>query len=160
MILTATERQLVARTYRLVNPVSETVADLFYRHLFEGEPQYRRLFPKDMTRQKRKLMAMLAFIARSLDWAEDRWRDDVAPGEDLLLVVLALGRRHHFLYKIPSDAYGPVETALLWALDQGLGQAFTPDLREAWTKLYRSLAATMTMGATATRISMDFGRVA
>ena len=27
MILTATERQLVARTYRLVNPVSETVAD-------------------------------------------------------------------------------------------------------------------------------------
>ena len=74
--------------------------------------------------------------------------------------MLALGRRHHFLYKIPSDAYGPVETALLWALDQGLGQAFTPDLREAWTKLYRSLAATMTMGATATRISMGFGRVA
>ena len=160
MILTATEKQLIARTYRLVIPVSETVADLFYRHLFEGSPQYRRLFAKDMTRQKRKLVAMLAFIARSLDWAEDRWRDDVAPEEDLFLVVLALGRRHHSLYKIPIDAYGPVETALLWALDQGLGQAFTPDLREAWTKLYRALAATMMMGATATRISMDFGRVA
>ena len=160
MILTATEKQLVVRTYRLVVPVSETVADLFYRHLFEGEPQYRRLFPKDMTRQKQKLVAMLSFIARSLDWAEDQWRDDVALEEDLFLVVLALGRRHHFVYKIPSDAYGPVETALLWALDQGLGQAFTPDLREAWTKLYRVLAATMMMGATATRISMDFGRIA
>ena len=160
MILTATEKQLIASTYRLVIPVAETVADLFYRHLFEGEPRYRRLFPKDMTGQKRKLVAMLTFIAQSLNWAEEQWRDDVAPEEDLFLVVLALGRRHHLLYKIPSDAYGRVETALLWALEQGLGQEFTSDLRDAWTKLYRALAATMMMGATATRISMDFGRVA
>ena len=52
-----------------------------------------------------------------------------APGEDLLLVVLALGRRHHFLYKIPSD------TLSLPGGDHD-------------------------DGATATRISMDFGRVA
>ena len=117
------------------------------------------LFPEDMTKQKRKLMAMLAFITKSLDWTEAQWKEDVAPEEDLFLVVLALGRRHHSLYKIPDDAYGPVEVALLWALDQGLGQTFTPELRQAWTKLYRALATNMKMGAKTSRIKMDFGRI-
>ena len=159
MILTATEKQLVVKSFRLVVPISETVADLFYRRLFEDEPQYRQLFPDDMADQQRKLMAMLLFVARSLDWTDEQWKEVVAPEEDLFLVVLALGRRHHTLYRIPHDAYGPVEAALLWALDQGLGHAFTPSLREAWTKLYRSLAATMKMGASATRINTNFGRI-
>ena len=160
MILTSTEKHLVVDTYRLVGPISETVADLFYRRLFEERPQYRGLFPEDMAKQKRKFMMMLTFITKSLDWTEDQWKDEVAPEDDLLLVVLALGRRHHSLYKIPEDAYEPVEGALLWALDQGLGAAFTPELRLAWTKLYRILATSMRMGSRASRVRMEFGRIA
>ena len=113
-----------------------------------------------MTKQKHQLMAMLAFIAKSLDWTEEQWKEDVAPEEDLFLVVLALGRRRHSLYKIPDDAYGPVEEALLWTLDQGLGEAFTLDLRRAWTKLYRALATSMKMGAKASRVNIEFGCLA
>ena len=160
MILTDSEKRLIVSSYRLLVPVSETVADLFYGHLFQEKPQYRQLFPEDMTRQKRKLMTMLAFIVQSLDWTEDQWREDVEPEDDLCLVVLALGRRHHSLYRVPEEAYGPVETALMWTLDQGLGQAFTSELREAWSKLYRVLAITMKMGAKASSVDMDFGRVA
>lgn len=159
MILTPSEKRLIVNTYRLIVPISETVAGLFYRRLFEEEPEYRTLFSEDMSKQKGKFMAMLAFITKSLDWAEEQWKEDVAPEEDLFLVVLALGRRHHLLYKILDEAYGPVEVALLWALDQGLGQAFTPDLRLAWTKLYRALAASMQMGAKGSRIKMEFGRL-
>ena len=160
MTLTDSEKDLIVTSYRLVVPISETVADLFYGHLFEEKPQYRELFPDDMTRQKRKFLTMLTFITRSLDWTEDQWRENVDPEDDLFLVVLALGRRHHSLYKIPGDAYGPVEAALLWSLDQGLGGAFTPELRQVWTKLYRILTMTMRMGAKASRIDMEFGRVA
>ena len=159
-LLTATEKQMIVGTYRLIVPVAETVADLFYGRLFEDRPQYRALFPDDMTKQKHKLVGMLAFITKSMDWTEKQWREDVNPQEDLFLVVLALGRRHHELYKIPEDSYGPVEQALIWALDQGLGQSFTPELCVAWTKLYRALATSMKMGAKASRIKMDFGRVA
>ena len=159
-MLTDREKSLIVSSYRLVVPVTETVADLFYEHLFQKKPQYRQLFSKDMTKQKRKLMTMLAFIVKSLDWTEDQWKEDVEPEDDLCLVVLALGRRHHSLYKIPEEAYGPVEAALMWSLDQGLGEAFTSELHEAWTKLYRSLATTMKMGAKASSIGMDFGRVA
>jgi hemoglobin-like flavoprotein len=35
----------------------------------------------------------------------------------------------------------------LWALKQGLDDAFTPEIRSAWTKVYEVLAATMQAGA-------------
>lgn len=158
-LLSDEEKRLIVGAFRLIVPVAETVADLFYARLFEDRPHYRKLFPDDMSGQKRKLIAMLSFITKSLDWTEEEWRDDVDPQDDLFLVVLALGRRHHDLYKIPEDSYEPVEVSLMWALDQGLGQAFTPELRRAWTKLYRSLATSMKIGAKASRIKMEFGRI-
>jgi len=33
--------------------------------------------------------------------------------------------------------------ALLWTLEQGLGPGFTPEIREAWTVLYKLVADTM-----------------
>jgi hemoglobin-like flavoprotein len=32
---------------------------------------------------------------------------------------------------------------LLWTLEQGLGDALTPDVKAAWTSVYGVLAATM-----------------
>jgi hemoglobin-like flavoprotein len=148
-VFSDSEKEIVLRNWRLVVPIAETAADLFYRRLFELRPEYRSLFGEDMTAQKRKLIRMLAFIVRSLEWREDQWKDDVDPQEDLMLVVLALGRRHQDLYKIPPDSYGSVGEALLWTLGQGLGDAFTPTARDVWTKLYTLLATTMQMGATA-----------
>ncbi len=130
-------------------PIAETAADLFYRRLFELKPEYRPLFGDDMSAQKRKLVRMLAFIVRSLEWREEQWKDDVDPAEDLLLVVLALGRRHRDLYKIPPDSYAAVGEALVWTLEQGLGDAFTPPTREVWIRLYTLLASTMQMGSAA-----------
>lgn len=143
------EKEIVFRSWRLVVPIAETAADLFYRRLFELRPEYRGLFGDDMSSQKRKLVRMLAFIVRSLEWREEEWRDDIDPAEDLMLVVLALGRRHRDLYRIPADSYDAVGEALVWTLEQGLGDAFTPATREVWVKLYTLLATTMQMGAAA-----------
>lgn len=159
-LLSVGEKQMIVRSYRLIAPISETVGDLFYKRLFETQPQYRALFPEDMSKQRRKLMTMLAFVAKSLDWTEEQWRENIQPDDDLFLVVLALGRRHHVLYKIPDEAYGPVGASLLWALEQGLGQAFTRDLRTAWSKLYNVLATSMQLGAKSSRIKTEFGYVA
>ena len=38
MILTDSEKHLIASSYRLVVPVAETVADLFYKRLFDEKP--------------------------------------------------------------------------------------------------------------------------
>jgi len=158
-MLTDIEKAHVVNSFRLVVPIAETAADLFYRRLFEIAPQYRSLFSEDMTAQKRKLVTMLAFIVKSVDWSEEDWAENVDPEDDLALVVLAMGRRHTSLYKIPEESYAHVGEALLWTLDQGLGAAFTDPVREAWTRLYGALATTMKLGGRAGRLDMSLGRV-
>jgi hemoglobin-like flavoprotein len=141
------EKRLLRESWKLVVPVIDTAADLFYRRLFELQPSYRALFPDDMSGQKRKLMGMLGFAVKACDWPDDSWAQEVPKDDDLVLVVLALGRRHAMLYKVPQQGYAVVHDALLWSLDMGLGQAFTPQTRAAWSKLYTLMSSTMMMGA-------------
>lgn len=145
-MITDQHKQLIRESWRLVVPIADTAADLFYRKLFELKPEYRSLFQGDMASQKRKLVAMLSFIVRSLDWPDEAWRDEVDIENDLFLVVLALGRRHTELYRVPDESYAAVGEALLWTLDYGLGKAFTPQVREAWALVYRLVSMTMKMG--------------
>ncbi|MCL2447796.1 MAG: globin domain-containing protein [Polyangiaceae bacterium] len=145
-MITDDEKALIRNSWRLVVPIAETAADLFYKRLFELRPEYRQLFPEDMRNQKRKLVAMLAFIVKSLDWPDSAWREDVAEDEDLFLIVLALGRRHSDLYKIPEASYEAVGEALLWTLDYGLGKKFDAPTRAAWTRVYQLVSMTMKMG--------------
>lgn len=145
-MLNDAEKKLIQNSWRLVIPIKDTAADLFYRRLFELKPSYQQLFKGDMASQKRKLVAMLAFIVKSLDWPDAAWRDQVAEEDDLFLVVLALGRRHSELYHIPDAAYATVGDALLWTLDYGLGKEFTAPVRAAWTKVYGLVATAMKMG--------------
>jgi len=37
---------------------------------------------------------------------------------------------------VHDSQYDSVGIALLWTLEQGLGQAFTPEVRDAWTETY------------------------
>lgn len=153
------KRKAIVKSFRLVVPIAETASELFYRRLFELRPEYRELFPEDMGNQRRKLVTMLAFIVNALDYEDSEWKDRITEDEDLFLVLLALGRRHSDLYEIPDDSYGPVAEALLWALGHGLGQAFTPEVKEAWTQAYQAIATTMKM-ATFSDIDLNKGRVA
>jgi hemoglobin-like flavoprotein len=149
-MLTEADKALISSTWNLVLPIQETAADLFYRRLFELAPQYEVLFKTGMEAQKRKLIAMLGFVVKSLGWPEAAWEQDVDHKSDLFLVVLALGRRHRELYKVPDEAYGTVREALLWTLDYALGEAFAPDAKVAWTRVYDLVAMTMKMGQGAT----------
>lgn len=148
-MITEEDKEHIRRSWKLVIPIAETAADLFYKRLFELKPEYRTLFPEDLSGQKGKLLKMLSFIVKSLDFPESAWRDDVAESEDLLLVLLALGRRHQALYRVPREAYGSVGAALLWTLDYGLGEAFSPPVRAAWTAVYKAVSSTMILSSTA-----------
>jgi hemoglobin-like flavoprotein len=145
-MMTDEEKTAIKNSWRLVIPIAETAADLFYKRLFELKPDYRRLFSDDLKAQKRKLIGMLAFIVKALDWPDSAWRDTADEEDDLCLVMLALGRRHSDLYRIPDASYDTVGEALLWTLDYGLGKKFDPATRAAWTKIYSLLALTMKMG--------------
>jgi hemoglobin-like flavoprotein len=145
-MLSDQQKRVIQDTWRLVVPIAETAADLFYRRLFELRPDYQAFFTSDMASQKRKLLAMLGFIVKSLDWTEEEWREAVSEENDLFLIMLALGRRHSSLYKIPDEAYATVGEALIWTLDYGLGKRFDAEARAAWTEVYTLISMTMKMG--------------
>jgi hemoglobin-like flavoprotein len=44
---------------------------------------------------------------------------------------------------VAEEHYDTVGAALLWTLEKGLGSAFTPEAKEAWTTVYGLLATTM-----------------
>jgi hemoglobin-like flavoprotein len=134
-MLTANDIMLVRASFARVLPVKNAAADLFYDRLFEVAPELRRMFPADLHQQKQKLMAMLATAVGGLT--------DL---EALVPKVKALGARH-VGYGARAADYNVVGEALLWTLERGLGEDFTPEVRAAWTKVYGVLAATMQAGA-------------
>ena len=89
-MLNESKRKAVVDSFRLVVPIAETAADLFYGRLFELRPEYRQLFTSDMGRQKTKLVKMLAFIVKALDYRDSQWSETVEENNDLFYVVLAL----------------------------------------------------------------------
>ena len=123
---------LVQESFKKVMPISEVAAQLFYGRLFEVAPEVKPLFKKaDMEEQGRKLMQTLAFVTAGLTQLDT-----------LLPVVQALGRRH-VGYGVQDEHYAIVGAALLWTLEQGLGDAFTPQVKEAWGEAYTLLAGVM-----------------
>ena len=84
-----------------------------------------------MKEQGRKLMMMINTAVRGL-------RDLPA----LVPAVKALGQRH-VGYGVQPSHYSTVAVALLWTLEQGLGDDFTMEVRDAWTEVYMVLATTM-----------------
>jgi hemoglobin-like flavoprotein len=134
-MLTANDVALVRGSFAKVVPIGDTAADLFYDHLFKLAPKLRGMFPRDLREQKKKLIGMLATAVRDLDNLDT-----------LVPAVRALGARHA-VYGVTVAHYGIVGDALMWTLQRGLGDAFTPEVRSAWAKIYALLAATMQSGA-------------
>ena len=129
--MTAPEIKLVQSSFRAVAPIADQAAALFYARLFELDPALRALFRGDMQEQGRKLMSVLGLAVGSLEKLDQ-----------LLPAVRQLGVRH-VGYGVDDGHYATVGAALLWTLEKGLGSAFTPEVRAAWTTTYTTLASTM-----------------
>ncbi|HEX6690404.1 MAG TPA: globin family protein [Burkholderiales bacterium] len=129
--MTPRQIELVQASWKKIEPISESAAELLYSRLFALDPSLRPMFRGDMKEQGRKLMGMVTFAVNGLTRL-----DALVPG------VQALGRRHAG-YGVRDEHYATVASALLWTLEQGLGSAFTPEVREAWTAAYQLLAGTM-----------------
>ena len=129
--MTPDQVKLVQQSFAKVAPISETAAVLFYDRLFEIAPQVRAMFPADMTEQRKKLMAMLAAVVNGL-----------ANLDSILPAASALAKRH-VAYGARAEHYPVVGSALLWTLEKGLGEAWTPEVADAWTTAYGTLSGYM-----------------
>ena len=54
----------------------------------------------------------------------------------------ASSSRRHAIYGVTREQYAIVGAALLWTLEQGLADTFTPELLDAWAEVYNFIAQT------------------
>ena len=133
--MTPQQIELVKKTWVMVVPIADTAAELFYGRLFQLEPSYKALFKNDMTEQGKKLMKTINIAVEALD--------DVEP----LIPVLKKMGADHVGYGVKDRDYNVVGAALLWTLEQGLGDAFTDEVKSGWAAVYDVLAGVMKEGA-------------
>ncbi len=132
---TEAEIKIVQDTFKLAEPNADGIAEKFYSRLFELNPDLKALFKGDMVAQGKLLMNMIKVAVEGLNDL-----DGIVPATQ------DLGRRH-VKYGVQDKDYGTVGEALLWTLGESFGDAFTDDVKSAWTTVYTLLANVMTAAA-------------
>lgn len=130
--MTPEQIRLVQQSFETVAQIAGPAARIFYDRLFTLDPSLRPMFSHtDMGAQGQKLMLAIGQVVGALR----------AP-ERVLPALRAMGVRHAG-YGVTDQHYAMVGTALLWTLEQGLGETFTPAMRDAWAAAYGIVSGAM-----------------
>lgn len=125
--------ELVRKSWTIISRIDyEIVCGSFYIRLFQVSPGLKAMFKNtSMTEQSIKLGCMLSYVIAKYESMDD-----------VLLEVKALAERHK-KYGVKEEHYKAVGEALLWTLEQGLGEYWNTELGIAWTEFYDALAGKM-----------------
>jgi hemoglobin-like flavoprotein len=123
-------------SFDLIAPRGEELVDTFYTRLFETAPGVKPLFANtDLRKQKSMLLATLVLLRKSL-----RDLEAIAPK------LRQLGARHVAYGALPEH-YPVVAEVMLASMAEIAGDAWTPDVAEAWAEALGLVAAAMLEGA-------------
>ncbi len=129
---------LLKESFNLITPRKEEFARHFYNLLFQQYPQVRELFPNmesGMRRQEASLITTLAVVVAGVE-----------RGENLAAVIRSLGERHS-RYGAQAAHYPIVGQLLIQTFQDLLGDAFTTQMKAAWSQAYEIISNEMLKGA-------------
>jgi hemoglobin-like flavoprotein len=132
--ITPAQVELVQSSFQHVLPIADVAGLLFYERIFTMAPEARALFGDDIALQASRTMAAVKTAVNGLDNL-----DQIAP------FLVRLGARH-VRYGVQPEHFDLVGGALLWTLEQGLGDAFTPEVHDAWSAAFGLIARAMLIG--------------
>jgi NAD(P)H-flavin reductase/hemoglobin-like flavoprotein len=130
---------LIRQSFALVAPQAEELARHFYATLFSKAPETRDLFPVNMEVQRSRLLRALVHVVQMVD------RPD-----ELVPFLQQLGRDHR-KFGVLAEHYDAVGAALLSAIGEFAGTAWTPPVEKAWTDAYGIVAGAMRAATQAER---------
>ena len=127
---------LLEKSFELVKPKADEFVASFYGNLFADYPAAKPLFEhSDMSKQQHMLKSALVMVIENL-----------RNPEALSKALKGLGARHVKYGALPEH-YPLVGNSLLKTLSQYAGEAWTPELKTAWTDAYSTIAELMLEGA-------------
>jgi hemoglobin-like flavoprotein len=130
-IVTPEQVELVRQSFDAIWPVRREIAGQFYCRFFELAPDAEGLFRGDMETQHLRLMDMIAAIVGTLDKGE------------IFQSIISHSGRQHALFGAKPLHFAAFGDALIWGLEQQFGAEFTPEIKEAWIKLYDAVQTEM-----------------
>jgi hemoglobin-like flavoprotein len=133
-MITEAQIELVQSSFQHVLPIADAAGMMFYERIFTLAPDARALFGDDISSQARRTMAAVKTVVDGLDSL-----DAVAP------FLIRLGARH-VRYGVQVEHFDVVGAALMWTLEQGLGELFTPEVCDAWAAAWTIIVDAMLTG--------------
>ena len=132
--ITPAQVQLVQSSFEHVLPIVDVAGMLFYERIFTLAPEARTLFGDDIALQATRTMGALKTAV-----------DGLGDIDQIMPFLVRLGARH-VRYGVVPEHFDLVGSAFLWTLEQGLGDAFTPEVHEAWAAAFGVIARAMMIG--------------
>lgn len=128
--------ELLEQSFEQVKPKADDFVSSFYENLFTDYPAAKPLFGStEMAAQKKKLLGSLVLVVENL-----------RKPEALTGALKGLGSRHVQYGALPEH-YPLVGNSLLKTFDQYLGEAWTPETKQAWVDAYGVITELMLEGA-------------
>lgn len=144
-----TERhvELVTMTWASVRNIGlEPVGEFFFKTIFRAAPGALQLFTSFRDIADYETSAPFKDHARSVMETLDKAVALLGDLESLAPTLRKLGAKH-VLYGVQPEHYDIIGAALLETLGEGLGAAFTDEVREAWQRVYGLVSTEMQAGA-------------
>ncbi|TFE71819.1 hypothetical protein A7Q10_04165 [Methylacidiphilum caldifontis] len=126
------DKEIIKESWKKIEPNKNEIGLLFYANLFKEEPTVATLFRNPISSQSRKLMQVLGILVEGLNNINE-----------LIPPLQNLGKRHKE-YGVENFHYPIVGRCLLQSIQEYLGQDFSDEARQAWTKVYGIAASVMT----------------
>lgn len=125
-----TDLQLVRASIETIGDGNTELSSLFYTRLFQLEPSLTDIFDGGVPMLNRKFINMLLTFK-------------TAKNLDALVPALQAMAKRHFGYGAEVAHFAPFREALIYALEQKLGDGFGDELRAAWLSIYDSVCKVM-----------------
>lgn len=144
--MTPAQLRLLNQSFSKIKPRSDQFGLIFYERLFDVAPELRPMFGSDIKIQQAKFMKVIKEVVElhlrsliSLPVTAQASESAVIPG------AFWAGKLH-VAYGVRLEDYETMKSALLWAIEQTLGNECTGDVKQAWSQAYDLVAGAMREG--------------
>ncbi|XP_053553347.1 neuroglobin isoform X2 [Bombina bombina] len=147
--LSPRQKELIRESWQIVSQDQLHHGTVLFTRLFELEPELVFLFQYNSAQfsevqkclHSPEFMEHIRKVMTVIDAAVSQL--DSLPSLDEYLTNL--GRKHRVV-GVKLESFNTVGESLLFALQTGLGDAFIPETKAAWTQLYARVVKTMSRG--------------
>lgn len=134
-MLTSHQLEDLRTSLKMLAPRGEQLATAFFARLFKAHPPLRVLFPTDTMRRNQDLLSALGSLTKNANRLNA-----------LEHLLMEFGARNQHSGILPHH-YGMARDAMLDAMHETAGDAWTPELEQAWSTVLNVASSVVIRGA-------------